>query len=1430
MVRQWGVERLWFLVAVAVVGAMGLAIARAQSQTCRDVSNITICGDTFTEFDSTTNGGGFRLRGNLRIGPKGLPAVVAVDNIGNIFDGSVLAENVTAASYFHFNQADSNTGTTDFIIGDVRLLSDPTGLGLMRSGVVPVPNGSGEVRVGRLFVDPVNRKIFNPAAGAVPIFVQDGITRNANITLAFISRVGALSFYRDGGSVNELALVNGEFDLTAKTFKGTVPIDLKLNQQAENPNLRITMRATFSDGGNFTGTIDGFKMSLAGLLMDAAGLTFTPATSTASASFKAATIKVLKADNQDVPTLDPTDPTVIFTFTNLVYKDNKFEIGGGEVGVKDWEFGNAFKMTSQTLGIVNANNVQSLQIKSTLNFFGDSADPKRKVPIILSIGRSETSPGVFKPVFSAGLQNIEPKIGTMTFKLQGAVFSGSAAENFWGIKATTAALQWPAYLGGQTAAGISNFKIGVELDASKNKKFKVALGNGTITLPPFENQAFQGTLGATVGVVNETMVITGTGTFALKIPNSGNSAGVATQAILRYGKTITSNTPTTPSTTPTNCRRGGLFVPCPDPGVPPPSTTAATKELELKLAGFSFKLAGFGLTVTNPRGLDDGGFAADNVAARLPAGVIFENIGSGADTNGFTIQGLAYSGSGNVTIQGGSFEIAPIKFGSYQFVGLKGTFVKQTTGGFEFKAGGKLPLPGIEPGANGGGISAEVRIFTKPDNSVDGFGVTVVFTAGGAIPKIKLPGTGMSITSMSGSFDIRSGQSTIAVGLTATSDLAIPLGSLGSLPIAKATGTVSIQPPPTFKMTANATLSILIFQVAQASVGIGQSYGFNGGPGLDVTFTVNTLFIDGSAHLKVGEVTLNNGTKKIRVQGDATLTVLVPEKIFAGLPREDKILASVTVGFGQYTDTRNNNRQSAGILAMGTLALVGTVGGFLDMGAQPVDVIFFKDPGRFVAVTAADLQARAAAGVPGYSSRRLSVAETLNTGLRGLGPQSTIQQDATSYTLDSPTRLLMGIEYTGTLGLAQIRLRLPSGTILTQGSVNGTTETFANESDAEGGVLMFILQNAPAGTYQLLIDNPPAQYTANTLELDQIPTGSISAESCAGPAIGSVTMTCNGSGSSLSQISFNWSAADIDTPDATVDVGYVKVISGTIDNTTFTPLQSGLALGSGSATVSFGEVPTGTYRAMVEITNSSGPAVRLYGNQLIQITDQRAPAVPTGITATSLPNELSVTWTQNSERDLAGYEIGLGVVETGQADSTANFFYTRSMGPKDVIANTSNLVDGKLWGIPDNVEVFFALRSYDHSGNYSAWSAIQRGKPWALSPNTWTPVPSGTGDQLIEIAFDTPMDADTFTGALTVKDASGNTIAGTTYLLTNDAETEIIGIGFDPDGLLVGSYTATLKGGSAGVEALDGRTMNSDYSWSFTLEGYRILLPMVVGQ
>jgi hypothetical protein len=85
----------------------------------------------------------------------------------------------------------------------------------------------------------------------------------------------------------------------------------------------------------------------------------------------------------------------------------------------------------------------------------------------------------------------------------------------------------------------------------------------------------------------------------------------------------------------------------------------------------------------------------------------------------------------------------------------------------------------------------------------------------------------------------------------------------------------------------------------------------------------------------------------------------------------------------------------------------------------------------------------------------------------------------------------------------------------------------------------------------------------------------------------------------------------------------------------------------------------------------------------------------------------------------------------------------------------------------------------------------------------------------------------TLENALTVKDASGNIIPGTIYLLADFNSTKTVGVGFEPTDPVQGTFTATLKGGAAGAQAEDGRTMGGDYTWTFTLQTPQLFLPLV---
>lgn len=1426
--------RFWFVgLLLLIMMVSSTYTAQAQAQTCRDVNQITVCGDQLTEL--TSNGGGFKLVGNVKIGPKGSAAVVQVRNTGSVFDGTILAENITQPTYFHFNQTDPNTGTTDFIIGEVFFINDPTGLAFFSTFVFDHAPAGGEVTAGRLFVDTTTGRIFLPADGAVPIFTQRGVKRNEAYRLSFITRLGAEVFFKDGGTVNELTRANGEYDLFAKKFKATVPIALKIGDSAENPNLEITMRAEWGDNGALTtATIDAFKFSLGGLLMDVSGVVVKGKQGSTPAEFEAATVKVLKSDNPSVPNLDPTDASLIFAFTKLKYKQGIWEIGGVEVPVKDWEFGSAFKMTSQTLGIVSEQGVQSLQIKSTMQF-GTGTDAS-KLPVVLKIGRAQDSNGQFKPVFQAGLTNFNPKLGVMTFKLQNASFEGNGANDFWGIKATNVDLQWPAYLGGKTAAGVGDFQLGIGND----KKVKFKLGNGTVGLPQLENNVFVANLQATVGVVQETMVMTGTGTFALKLPGNQNSAGIVGQAILRYNREVNA-TPQSQQVTASALNAphktcfgpGKTIVTCPGTTAPPPT---GPKAFEMKLAGFEVKVAGFKFTVVNPRGLDDGGFAVDTAALSLPTGLSAQNV----SPSGLLVQGLAVTGNGDFSIQGGGVELPTISVGNLQLVALRGTFVKNTTtGNYEFQAGGKLPLPGAEPGSGNSGISLNVIIRTTTTGNFAGMGVKVeVFSP--PLPAIPLGNSGLVLTRITGSFDINNGTATIGLGVTAASQFGIPLGGLGTLPIAKADGDITVQFNP-FKFTGTVSLTVLIFEVANASVRIGDGEGFAGGNGMNAAVNVNLVVVKGNFNLRVGKGTPSDPNKR-RFALSAGWEIGVDKNQFApGLPPIDLKGSTVNFTGGIFTDNNFSPARETTGLKGTRCGIVLCVGVFINFQANSNGGNFFDFTGldKYVLVPAAVVRAAAANGEAGFGSRALSVTEAESAGLVLAAAQingtEQILQDIIDVPLDTTTMLVAGINHKE--GSPVVSLILPDGvTKLTEATVDKVNTEFLRETSPISGTnLLFVVKNAAPGTYKIVVDNAPAQYDKVSYTLNQLPTVSITGVTCGGSDLPGLTITCaNGvvaadaSSPTATSATVNWTSSDIDSPNALVSVGYVTDTGdkNNVDFSAITIVKENLPLGAGSHTEDLSEVGTGKYRLVAIIDDDQNGAVYAVSDVVVTVDDKRPPAVPTGLTTTPQAGELLVKWTQNSERDLAGYEIGFGLV-----DDTSQFVYTRTMGPKVVLTGTNNIVDAKIWGLADNTPVFYGLRAYDFSGNYSAWTPLQRATPWALSPNTWTPTPGGVGAATVEIGFDVPLKADTLDTLLTVLDANNNPVPGSTYLLVDFDGTKAVGVGFAPNGAVSGSFKAVLKGGANGVQAEDGRTMGGDYTWSFTLDapvpGSSIYLPLV---
>jgi hypothetical protein len=1372
------------LALIALVALGMFAGARAQGQICRDIVNLTICGDSISPNPSDPEE--FRLAGNLKIGPRGGPALLQVTDMEPTFKGQPVSDASRVAQFFHRKQPDPNNGAADVLFGKVRFINDTNTTPLLATHYTDDPTGQETLIVGRLFVDVVGQRIFIPAQNAVPIFTQKGIVRNSMMLFPFMDRAGLRAFFKDGGTVGEFATIDAEFDLKTKKFNGILPLNLKLSAADENPTLRITLRATFDERGQFSGSVDGFKVRLGGLLAEAKGVVLR------IGEFEAATVDILKSDNPDVPSLDPANPQLIFRFEKLKYKDGQFTIGGGAVGVVDFVFGDSFKLTKQTLGIStdNATRTAFFTINSTL-VFGNVLQSATQVPVQVKIGATKVG-GTTKPIIQATLTELTPKIGSLSLKLKNVSLVGDPQQNFFGLQAQTVDLQWPAHLGGKTAAGIQGLKLGVNRD----KQLIFQLAGATVGLPEYDSGALRVSLQATISVLDNVVTFNAKGTATVKLQGNGSVAPTV-DLFLRGG--------------------AGVSDTC------APGASGCLKRFELKLSAFELGLAGFKLGLASPRGLEDGGFAADKATLSVPTGL---------GAVGGEVNGLQIHGDGTVQIAGGGIEIPPIQLGGFQFVGLKGFFAKNAAGGYEFKASGTFPLPGIEPGAGRSGIAATVTIRTKPDGGLQGLGVEVVFNA---TPGLPIGSTGMELTSIGGKFDVDTGTVQIGVSMRASTTL-----KLIGIPLASVDGNATLQLNP-FRFTANAKLSVLIFSVAQASLGIGDGQGFSGGPGFNVSFSVNAVIVKGEVKVRLGNVIVN-GVKKLRFAASASYQVGLEKGQFGFLlPPFNINLASIAFQGGTFKDRRDSPaRDTAGLL--GNIK-VGPFGAslFVDLSKRPNQSGFVSivNADKLSLIDSALVRVLAAQGVPGYSSRALSATEVRLLGLSA-APGAVVQQETIPIVITQTTTLVAGIHYTS--GDPSIRLLLPNGggelnasnvCVMTDTNLcDGATRVLVRSADpAKGDELAFILKGAAPGTYTLLVDNAPADYTKVSYQLNQAPTATITSASCGVGSIPGVTVRCNGA-TGGAQVALAWNTADLDSPAATVSVGYARVqADGTLDPADMQLLAEGRPIGSGNLVWNLGEVPTGKYKLVVRVEDGSNAPVDAISSLLVEVTDQRPPAVPTGLVGKPLPSELLVNWSQNLERDLGGYEIGFGIVRAGVADSAASFVYSRNMGPKEVTLAGTQVVDAKLWGLKDDEQIFFGIRAYDQSNNFSAWSPLPRAKPWPLAPKAWTPTPGGEGrtSTTVEVAFATPLQAASLTGALQVQRANGTLVPGTLTLIRTLDGSQVIGLRFTPGAPLAdgATYTAVLKGGIGGITALDGRQMPEEYRWSFTTRNQKVFLPHV---
>lgn len=1387
IIRKYRLHFGLLAMLLALAGGVFVTQTRAQGQVCRDFDNITICADK-EDFPGS-------LEGNLRIGPKGQPPVVRVRS----YPGEDPRDEPNFEALFLDDSVGPNKGA---LWGSIELINAPRALSLVQTHVRAVPGSTDVYHDGMFVVDTVNMVIRNATSN------EDTETppalRNHFFDFPFIEHAGLTAMTKDL-STEEYNQIEAQFHLGIREFRAELPGYMPLNViDTQNSTTRVTLLVGTREDGSVAVNIKDLKLKYLGMIGDLKSIKLVPRggsgngnlqpqqTEGQNVQFEAEALEFSRADNPGLPNLDATKPNLVFSLQGLQFKDGRFTLRGGAVGLPDWQISRAFKLTNQQVSIETnkTGTSSSLIISSTLAFpSGSVATDARTFPMGLRISGKEQPNGEITTAITGTLRtSARPALDLGPLSISTPAKTElvyDPTQNFFGLKADQVTLRWDSGLGG--GSGIqSNMRLGV--DRNNNLSFGFG-GGGAVALPPMRSSVLTVQVGGGIASTADLTTFTLFGNADLALPGDGNVKPGVTMFI-RSGKDVRD---TCSSSVPT-CK----------------------KRFEWSISRFEFSLAGFGIGVNNARGTGDGGFAVDSASLKAPIGV---KSFSGS------IQGLTISGSGNVSITGGSVELPPLQIGGFSLAGVKGSFLKTATG-YEFKGRGTMPLPGLEPNSDKK-ISGEVVVRARPDGSFTGFGVSVAFDTGS--PGIPIANTGMELTQLRGGFDVNSGTVKITVGMRASSQI-----RFGPLPAVTADGTASVQFQP-FQLTANAKLSVLVIQVAEASIGIGHQQGFDGGPGFNVSFDINFILAHGETELRIGPATLSDGRRKTIIAATAAYTVGIKRSaIFPLMPPRDINVARLDFKGGTFTVKGKDE----------TLGLLGRVKISMPLFVPDVKVsVFVNLEDRKVDVTDTDdyklidgttIRARAAQGVAGYSARTLTRDERQALGFAG---DALIQQETLPVVLPRQGVALFGISYPAG-GTPNLRLQLPDGSILTEQTVDPATSTFLRYTDSvtEPHELAFVLANAQPGTYRLIVDNATTEYNTVSYMINADPVVSEVAVSCGGTPINGVTMSCNGAASG-SAVTITWTAQDTDSPTATVQLAYAPLRDdGSADVDQLTMLAEGLPLSTGSFTWNVDDVPSGSYGLVVTAIDNQNAPVEVVATTTIQVVDQRAPAVPQGLTDKAQPGELLVEWTPNAERDVAGYEIGFGIVETGQPDSSTRFIYSRDMGAKETSVAGGDVYDAKLWGLTDNQEIFFGLRAYDRSGNTSDWS-LQRAKPWALAPDAWTPLPDGelpaTGH--VEVAFASPLnlpvDAAVPAGLIEVRRIDGSAVAGTTEVITNLEGDQVMGLHFVPAApLRVGvTYTVVVKGGAAGVTSTDGRQMAQDYVWSFqTVAGHQVYLPLVL--
>lgn len=1371
----------------------------------------SVCGDTIQ--DDPSEAGAFTAVGNVTIGLEPDPQpIVRVGNPGGALLGAV-----------SYGTNPLLGRKTAIIIGDVgfRAQFDEVGEHLIGSGYIVDPIDGPIARSDVLEWDVVKGKIGNTAPQ-----LHDNLDGPLGSTFdLFWADIAGTNTQFWGHELTQRDQLTMTLDLYARRFTATIPITMSINGSPAD-DISFGMRVVFSETDFLEGGLSDVSPKIGPATLDLSNINIH------KGEFEAEMVELMADKNPDLAMLAdpaPPKPGLIARFSGLKYKDRKWSIKGTEVSIRDLTLGDAVKLKSNTLGIEYQGGDVLLKIRTTLDF-GDYLTSTNLITTEMRIGITTTtvnSQTVAKPYFDGGIAAFAGNMGPLKLNLTNVKLQGDPLGNFFGLNAQNITMQWASQFGGQSQAGLSGLKLGVD----KTKKFKFEFNGGTVQSPPISTGTFSGTqFIGTVGTVSSTLSMTFTGNVNIKIPGGakdagGNSVNPSVSLVVRAGKNVRSD-----------CNAAGAPAPC-------------FKRIDGVMTAFSIKLAGFKLALATVRPTGDGGFEVGQASLTLPL-----NFGGGGASGGpsTTINGFKLLGNGDVSIAGGQITLPPLKVAGMTFGSFTGGFTTQmvNVGGqqvkaYSFTGGAKLSMPGLEPSADKS-ISVSAKVVSIPStNEIDEVDTTLTFEAHPGIP---IASSGVELTKFSGGVHFKTGAITFTLGIGVDSTARLPPTGNLSTPIVAMTGNALVRPDP-FAMTLGAQLKILIFNVASAQMQIGDGAGFNAcppgtpastpvsqcprGKGFYAEFNVDALFIHGNAKVRIGKV---NGVRKFA--GTATLNFGLEKGQFGfGLPRKDRILAGVSFAAGEF-NIPGTSVNTAGM--KGTFEILGfDYSMFMNFNQSLGSgsfLVFDHNLDQYQLVNGGAVLAAADRGEPGYAVRR-------GLARPDKGEAATVSVDV-PVVVAHEADMYLGIHYSGTVvptPAITLSRQTTRGQIVIGPSAHDTVTVFYDTDFSpvitKGNDLGYVIKDAAPTTWTLHIENAPADYEVvfyvgnKKPVIEHVKTGSSA-------SFGQLTS------STLTVI-----VTDTDSPDALTTFAYGRVDTATnaLVEGAITPIFTTTAQGTLTHTwVMSGQVPSGVYRWVATVSDGKNAPVTLFDTRNLSITDATPPAAPSGLTALALPRSAQANWNPNTEKDLAGYEIGYGFVNEFES-----FIYTRTMGDKELspaaLARGSNLrlansvdgvasvtqFDGKLWGLEDGQPVFVGVRAYDESGNFSPWT-LAPGAPWSLSPQAVSPAPDFAGEvESVQAAFGVPLKNSDLIHQLIIRDENEEVITGTIELLYGFNDGEVIGMRFRPEiPMLPGIYQATLVGGEDGINTPGGNYMPADYVWTWkqtnTLDApHRAYLPMV---